>query len=156
MNALEPIAGISLERYAELCAKMTECGGDLEVCARIALENGVDRTTWESAMNGWNARMWDPQTAGTVAMAYHPLYQEALKKFAAPPPEIPLEQYATMYATVMKKSEPEMFSEFSVSAVQWSQISTEWVGKLAADADLRKKFTDMAQSEMERIGASLA
>src|SRR5881398_756205 len=43
MGALDPIAGISLERFAELCVKMKDCGGDLEVCARIAAENGVDR-----------------------------------------------------------------------------------------------------------------
>jgi len=41
--ALDPIGGISLERYAELAAKMADCGGDLEVCARIAADNGVDR-----------------------------------------------------------------------------------------------------------------
>ncbi len=43
MAALDPIGGISLERYAELAAKMADCGGDLEVCARIAADNGVDR-----------------------------------------------------------------------------------------------------------------
>src|ERR1041384_6275875 len=64
MGSLDPIAGISLERYAELCAKMKDCGGDLEVCARIAAENGVARADWEAAMNGWNARMQDPATAG--------------------------------------------------------------------------------------------
>src|SRR5688572_9784963 len=75
LSMLDPINGISLERYAELAAKMKDCGGDLEVCARIAQENGVDRATWEAAMSGWNARMYDPQTAGTVALAYMPLYQ---------------------------------------------------------------------------------
>src|SRR5205085_1018604 len=33
-GALEPIAGITLERYAELAAKMADCNGDLEVCAQ--------------------------------------------------------------------------------------------------------------------------
>src|SRR4051812_39067803 len=59
-GALEPIAGISLERYAELAAKMADCNGDLEVCAQIAAQNGVDRPTWQAAMDGWNARMNDP------------------------------------------------------------------------------------------------
>ncbi len=56
MGALDPISGISLEKYAELCAKMAGCGRDLENCAVVATKNGVDRETWESAMNGWNAR----------------------------------------------------------------------------------------------------
>ena len=38
MGALEPIAGVSLEQYAELCAAMKDCNGDLDVCARIAGE----------------------------------------------------------------------------------------------------------------------
>ncbi len=36
MGALDPIAGISLEQYADLAARMKDCGGDLEVCANIA------------------------------------------------------------------------------------------------------------------------
>src|SRR4051812_25784214 len=35
-GALEPIAGITLEHYGELAAKMADCNGDLEVCAQIA------------------------------------------------------------------------------------------------------------------------
>src|SRR4051812_31221421 len=100
MDPLEPIAGISLERYAELAAKMKDCGGDLEVCVRIAQENGVDRGTWEAAMNGWNARMYDPQTAGTVAIAYMPLYQEALKKYGGPQAEASYEDYIEMTAMI--------------------------------------------------------
>ena len=63
MGALDPIAGISLERYADLCASMRDCGGNLESCAQIAAQNGVDRQVWEAAMNGWNSRMANPATS---------------------------------------------------------------------------------------------
>src|SRR3954466_6423901 len=100
MDPLEPIAGISPESNPELAAKMKDCGGDLEVCARIAEQNGVDRGTWEAAMNGWNARMYDPQTAGAVAMAYMPLYQDALLKYGGPAAEASLEDYVKMTAMI--------------------------------------------------------
>ncbi|MBS1913858.1 MAG: hypothetical protein JST22_17855 [Bacteroidetes bacterium] len=153
VDPLEPIAGISLEQYAELSAKMSNCGGDLEVCAQIAAANGVDRATWEAAMNGWNARMYDPSTASAVVMAYYPLHQAAMKQFAPPPPEIAYEQYVTMYATVMKKGEQTMFDTYNVTPQQWSQISGEWVGKLTSDKALADKFTKDALAEMDRIAA---
>lgn len=158
MDPLAPIAGISLERYAELAAKMKDCGGDLEVCARIAAENGVDRGTWESAMNGWNARMYDPQTAGAVAMAYMPLYQDALAKYGGPPAEATLEEYVTMTAMINTgdKSLDRMYARFGIDAVKWSQISTHWVGKLTADPEFGAKFGKMCEAEMERLDAEAA
>jgi hypothetical protein len=153
MDPLEPIAGISLERYAELAAKMKDCGGDLEVCARIAGENGVDRATWEAAMNGWNARMYDPQTAGAVAMAYMPLYQDALKKYGGPPAEASLEDYVKMTAMINTgdRSLDRMYAAFGIDAVKWSQISTHWVGKITADPAFGAEFARMCEVEMARL-----
>jgi hypothetical protein len=153
MDPLAPISGISLERYAELAAKMKDCGGDLEVCARIAGENGVDRTTWEAAMNGWNARMYDPQTAGAVALAYMPLYQDALKKYGGPVAEASFEDYVTMSAMINcgDKSLDKMYAAFGIDAVKWSQISTYWVDRLIKDTDLAVKFKGMCDQEMARL-----
>jgi hypothetical protein len=153
MDPLAPISGISLERYAELAAKMKDCGGDLEVCARIAGENGVDRTTWEAAMNGWNARMYDPQTAGAVALAYMPLYQDALKKYGGPVAEASFEDYVTMSAMINSgdKSLDRMYAAFNIDAVKWSQISTYWVDRLIKDTDLAVKFKGMCDQEIARL-----
>ena len=153
MDPLEPINGISLERYAELAAKMKDCGGDLEVCARIAEENGVDRPTWEAAMSGWNARMYDPQTAGTVAIAYMPLYQEALKTYGGPPAEATLEEYVQMTAMINcgDKSLDKMYARFNIDPVKWSQISTHWVDKIIADPEFGVQFKSMCDEEIARL-----
>jgi hypothetical protein len=158
MDPLEPIAGISLERYAELAAKMKDCGGDLEVCVRIAAENGVDRSTWESAMNGWNARMYDPQTAGTVAIAYMPLYQEALLKYGGPAAEASYEDYIEMTAMINsgEKSLDKMYARFNIDPVKWSQISTFWVGKLTTDLALGSDFSDKCNARIEELNAEYA
>ncbi len=151
MSALEPIAGIDLARYAELCAKMANCGGDLEICVQIAAENGVDRATWEAAMNGWNARMYDPKYAAEVALAYMPLYQAALAKFGGPPATATMDEYLEMLAMIntdlrgdIKRPVPfePMYERFGIDAPKWSQISSAWVEKLGKDPQLGKEFGD--------------
>ncbi|MEO6049027.1 MAG: hypothetical protein ABIQ57_16200 [Candidatus Kapaibacterium sp.] len=158
MDPLAPINGISLERYAELAAKMKDCGGDLEVCARIAGENGVDRPTWEAAMNGWNARMYDAATAGTVALAYMPLYQDALLKYGGPPAEASLEDYVGMTAMINcgDKSLDKMYAKYGIDAVKWSQISTHWVDKIIKDPAFGVQFKTMCDEEMARLEAANA
>jgi hypothetical protein len=155
MDPLSPIAGISLEKYAELAAKMKDTGGDLEKCAAIAQENGVARADWEAAMNGWNARMYDTATAGTVALAYMPLYQEALTKFGGPPATATLEEYVGMSAMIncRDKSLDKMYAAYGIDAVKWSQISTYWVGKIIADPQFGAQYKEMVDKEISRLEA---
>jgi len=159
-NSLEPIAGITLERYAELCAKMANCGGDLEACARVAEANGVDRATWEAAMNGWNARMYDPQHAAAVALAYMPLYQDALAKYGGPAATATMEEYLEMLAMIntdlkgeIKRPVPfePMYERFGIDAPKWSQISTHWVEKLTKDPQLGKEFGDKFVARIKEL-----
>jgi hypothetical protein len=153
MGALDPIAGVSLERYAELCAKMKDCGGDLEVCARIAAENGVERSSWEAARQGWNARMQDPSTAGQVALAYMPLYQAALATYGGPPATASYEDYIEMSALIntdvgRPTDFDAMYARFGIDAPKWSQISTHWVDRLIKDPQLG---TDYGQKVRARV-----
>jgi hypothetical protein len=150
-GALEPISGITLERFAELAAKMADCDGDLEVCAQIAEADGVDRETWESAMAGWNARMSDPATAAAVALAYMPLYQDALSTHGGPRATATFDEYFEMLAMIntdLKEGDVRpvpfepMYERFGINAPKWSQISTDWVARLTTDPVLAKDFGD--------------
>jgi hypothetical protein len=141
LSALAPIAGISLEQYADLAAKMKDCGGDLDVCARIAGDNGVERTTWEAAMNGWNERMNNPATAGEVALAYMPLYQAALAK-TGDVASASFEDYCGM-SVMLNHSRfglDAMYAHYGIDVQKWSQISMYWVNKLTTDMELAQKF----------------
>jgi hypothetical protein len=154
MGALDPIAGISLERYAELAAKMKDCGGDLEVCARIAGENGVDRATWQQAMDGWNERMANPATAGEVALAYMPLYQAALAS-TGDVATASFEDYAGMLTMLNHKRfglDP-MYAHYRIDVQKWSQISTYWVNKLTTDQELAQKFGTLTGQIRQQLDA---
>ena len=156
MGALDPIAGISLERYAELCAKMKDCGGDMEVCARIAAENGVERSSWEAAMQGWNARMQDPSTAGQVALAYMPLYQKALATYGGPPATASYEDYIEMSAMIntdvgRPTDFDAMYARFGIDAPKWSQISTHWVDRLIKDPQLGSDYGQKVRARVKEL-----
>ena len=164
MSNMDPIAGISLERYAELAAKMASCGGDLEVCAQIAEQNGVDRASWEAAMAGWNARMADPADRGQVALAYMPLYQAALATYGGPVATATFEEYVEMSAMINSEIHDErraartdfdaMYTQFDIDAPKWSQISTYWVDRLIKDPQLAKQFGDAANARTAELDAA--
>lgn len=102
-------------------------------------------------MNGWNARMYDPQTAGTVAVAYMPLYQEALLKFGGPPATATLDEYARMTALHNIKGLDTMYAAFGIDPVKWSQISTHWMGVITTDEAQRNEWSGILDAEMKRL-----
>lgn len=154
MGALDPIAGISLEQYAELAAKMKDCGGDLEVCARIAGENGVDRDTWQAAMDGWNERMANTATAGEVALAYMPLYQAALAR-TGDIATTSFEDYSGMSVMLNHPDHglDKMYAYYGIDVQKWSQISMYWVDQLTKDQALSTRFGNDTQALREQLDA---
>src|SRR5262245_21143281 len=74
----QPIAGVSLETYANLLALMSDCGEDEARCLAIAAEAGVSREAWEAAKTGWTARMADPALENRVSNAFLAFYGPAL------------------------------------------------------------------------------
>ena len=159
-GALEPVAGITLERYAELAAKMAGCDNDLERCAQVAEAEGVDRATWRAAMDGWNARMHDPATAGEVALAYMPLYQDALSRFGGPRTTATEDEYLEMLAMIntdLKEGDVRpvpfepMYARFGIDAPKWSQISTDWVETLNRDPERGGAFGDRFVARIKEL-----
>ncbi len=148
---MEPIDGISLEAYAELCALMKDTGTDLDVQAAIAAQHGHGREAWEAAKQGWTARMSDPATAGVVATAFMPLYQAALAE-AGPARTATLDKYARMSAMVQAGVPFEtMYARFGITGAEWRQISTAWVQKLTADPALAATFGEAVAAERAKL-----
>ncbi|MEM9515966.1 MAG: hypothetical protein AAGA42_14030 [Actinomycetota bacterium] len=56
-NGFDPIAGVSIELYADISKEITSRGGDQLLAPSIAAEKGVDRASWDAAVAGWNDRM---------------------------------------------------------------------------------------------------
>ena len=68
----EPIAGVSLELYAEISRESAGRPGDLGHAAMVASGRGVSGESWQAAMDGWNARMHNP----SVAQRFNALYMQ--------------------------------------------------------------------------------
>ncbi|MDB4942284.1 MAG: hypothetical protein JWP97_1818 [Labilithrix sp.] len=79
MDPFAPICGISIERYADLAADVSEISDGAEQ-ALVVARKGVSTPDWEAAKAGWTARMQDPASSGAVAARFVPLYQAALAR----------------------------------------------------------------------------
>ena len=67
----EPIAGVSLELYAEISKGLAAVNYDQSQAPAIAATKGVSGENWQAAVDGWNARM----TANpAVASRFNALY----------------------------------------------------------------------------------
>lgn len=67
----EPIAGVSIELYAEISKGLAAVNYDQSQAPAIAATKGVSAENWQTAMDGWNARI----TANpAVAQRFNALY----------------------------------------------------------------------------------
>ena len=53
----EPIAGVSLEKYASIVKCAAASGHDASEMARVAEARGISSVAWQMAVTGWNARL---------------------------------------------------------------------------------------------------
>ena len=79
MDPFSPINGITLDRYADLAADVSELSDPREQADTVA-RKGVNGTDWEAAKTGWTARMQDPSLNGAVGARFMPLYQASLAR----------------------------------------------------------------------------
>lgn len=67
----EPIAGVSLELFAEVCKGLAAYGYDQSKAAEIAASKGVSAENWQQALDGWNVRVKaNPAVAQRFNVAY--------------------------------------------------------------------------------------
>jgi hypothetical protein len=67
----EPIAGVSLELFAEVCKGLAAHGYDQSKAAEIAATKGVSADNWQQALDGWNVRVkGNPAVAQRFNLAY--------------------------------------------------------------------------------------
>jgi hypothetical protein len=71
---LEPIAGVSLEKYAELAKAIGERKLDQAATDQFVQLHGVTPEDWQAAYDGWNARFKDNMP---LSVHFGNLYQQA-------------------------------------------------------------------------------
>lgn len=133
MDPYAPIAGISLERYAELGADITGVT-DKEEIARIVEGKGVARADWDAAVAGWTARMQDMSLMGQVATAYMPLYQAALARKQASSgqakPTVTFEEYVAMAGAAAAIGYEGMLGYYKIDGATWTLLAGDWNAKI--------------------------
>ena len=67
----EPIAGVSIELYAEISKGLAAYNYDQSKGPELAAAKGVGAEDWQAAMDGWNARM---QSNRAVGQRFNALY----------------------------------------------------------------------------------
>jgi len=67
----EPVAGVSLELYAEVSKGLAEYNYDPAMAPQIASSKGIAADAWQTAADTWNARM---KANPAVAQRFNALY----------------------------------------------------------------------------------
>lgn len=151
MDPYAPIAGISLELYAELSADVSDHLNDANAQVEIVAKKGVTRESWDAAKAGWTARMQDMSLMGQVAMRYMPLYQAALAKKSGGKPEVTFEEYVAMSGAAKAMSIEGMLAFYKLSMSDWTMIAGDWNSKIPLDMGRYGMFGMLVEQEGARI-----
>jgi hypothetical protein len=151
MDAFAPIAGISLEQYAELCAEIADHPEDAARSAQVVAQRGVGRAEWEAARAGWTARLQDLSLGGAAAARFAPVYQAALSRRRGPPPQVAFEVYACMCGEAMAMGLVPMLRRHGLDRARWSQVAFHWNGIIAGEPARFAPFMAMVEQEAERL-----
>jgi len=70
---LEPVAGVTLEQFVAVSKGVAAYGYDQARLPEIALSQGIDPVSWQSASGTWNERI---KASPAVAQRFNQLYRE--------------------------------------------------------------------------------
>ncbi len=150
---MQPINGISLERYAELGAVIADFVNDTAKVNEAVQREGVALSDWEAAKTGWTARMQDMSLMGRVAMAYMPLYQAALAKRKGGQAMASYEDFVAVSAA-MKVYGPEVgLKACNVSMSDWTEVAGHWNNTMARDMGRYAGHFNYVTQEEQRLRA---
>lgn len=168
---MDAISGVTLEKYAELCALMADTGGDEAKEIQIAETNGVSAADWKAAKAGFTAKFSDPADMGKSALAFMPLLQAAQAKLRGGKEPCTLEVYTKVHAEMAFRKDPNdptkkidyniVLQENGFTHQQWLECENYWTPivnyderpefKARFNPELNMKFKEMFQKESDRV-----
>ena len=161
MSLFEPIAGVNLEKYAELCASMADTNHDEAKEIAVAESLGVGGAAWLEAKKGWTDRMMDDaKKTGELARAFMPLYQAEQAKLRGGAEPMDLASYARIAAELAFLKGPDggmvdqagHLATHGLNLTKWGEISGYWVPKVNDPNDpSASTFRVMMQAESDKI-----
>lgn len=148
--ALQPINGISLERYADLGAAITDVQGEAEQL-RIVQAEGVSPQDFQSAKAGWTARMQDMALMGRVAMAYMPLYQAALAKRKGGAASASYEDFVGASAAIKVFGWEAAINACGLSQGDWTEVAGQWNNQMQREMNRFAGHPQYLAQEEQRL-----
>jgi hypothetical protein len=133
MDPSAPIAGLSIDRYAEVSAAVTAARGDALKIGEALGKAGVPAADWAQAHAGWSARLADPVLGLPLAGQFEARYHAALDKLLGAPPDVPPEDFAAMLGEALMSGLAAMGQRRGIDPVAWSRISYRHRSALASD-----------------------
>ncbi|MEZ4295359.1 MAG: hypothetical protein R3B70_10320 [Polyangiaceae bacterium] len=133
MDPLAPIAGLTIDRYAELSAEVAAARGDSLKVGEVLEKAGLPSDDWQRAHAGWSARLADPVLGLPLGARFEERYHEKLDDLLGPPPDVPPEDFAAMLGEALALGLPGMGETRGVSPLVWSRISYNSRKILATD-----------------------
>lgn len=162
---MDSIHGVSLEKYAELCALMANTAGNEAKEFAIAAEHGIQADNWKAAKTGWTSKFSDPADMGKTAMAFLPLFQAAQEKLRGGDPPCTLELFGKIHAQIAfmsqkqgTNSEKSAFSAVleknGLTPAQWNEYNSYWTFKVTKDHDGNTQYDPALSLQFNQIIAA--
>ena len=169
---MDAINGVTLEKYADLCALMADTAGDESKEIAISEANGVSAADWKAAKQGYTAKFSDPTDMGKTAMAFMPLLQAAQAKMRGGKGPCTLEMYAKVHAEMAFKKDPNdpnkqidymtVLKENGFEQQKWLECENYWTPMVTNDPskpelsvrfspEAGAKFKELIKKEEDRI-----
>jgi hypothetical protein len=150
-----PIQGISLERYAELSAEISDHLNDTEAQMRIVESLGVSRADWQAVVAGWTARMQDMSLMGQVATRYMSLYQAALSKKKGSV-DVSYDDWVALNAAVQAYGIEGALRAYGIDMTTWTMIAGTWNSRIGQNMMAYQSFHPSVTAEAQRIRSGAA
>ena len=138
MGGDDAVEGLSLERFTEMSVALYDKTPDEQ--EGIARSFGVAPGRLQAVIDGWTARMSDPQTLHL----YNELYQKELGEAGVQRPDVPLEQYAAMMKAIgTGTSAQDVCAQNGMTVQQWALVAQHWGQRMMADPSLAVRFAEL-------------
>ncbi len=169
-SLLAPIEGVTVEVYAA-CAAAAAQGLSQDQFTLLLAENGLDQVKWERVNAEWTDRMSNDTTM-SIMQIYGNAFQNAGKgqfgaagqaaaatRTAAPggggpaggDEPVPFERLCEIngamsaWATTGQDINAMLKEVFGITAMDWSNMSSWWISKMATDWERMKLYTDTSE-----------
>lgn len=150
---MQPINGISLERYADLGAIISDFMTDTAKVNEAIQREGIALSDWEAAKAGWTARMQDMSLMGRVAMAYMPLYQAALAQRKGGQATASYEDFVGVSAAIKVYGWEVALKACNVSSPDWTEVAAHWTQTMGREMGRYAGHNDHLIQEEQRLRA---